>query len=273
MPTRSIRLATLCASAAFLPVLPVPHVHRAGQETSAPPTKTRYKIDQTSSQEIDASAVGGPKQSVTNHLVAYVLITLADTTGGRTMHVVVDSVVGDTASAIPKAVLDSLKGGTYHGQVAPNNRITDLRPMNGAEANTPITGLLSNFYPRVRTGWKTGDSWTDTTETTNPVPNGQLTVRTVTNYKANPAEQRDGQKASRIDAAFASSLTGSQETPNGSASFTGSGTGTATQYLTSDNRYLGGTTTQTSNLSVTGSFAPQPIPITIKQTTTVSTLK
>jgi hypothetical protein len=40
-----------------------------------------------------------------------------------------------------------------------------------------------------------------------------------------------------------------------------------------DGRYLGGSWQQQSSLTISGSFATQPLPITISQKTTVSTLK
>jgi hypothetical protein len=40
-----------------------------------------------------------------------------------------------------------------------------------------------------------------------------------------------------------------------------------------DGRYLGGTWQQQSSLKISGSFAPEPLPITISQKTKITTLK
>jgi len=261
MQLLSLSVVALAAGALAAPLNP-----------TAPQT-IHYKIDQSSSQEVDATAAGGPKQTISTHLAAYVTVTLTDTTGGRTAHVVVDSVRTDTGSVIPQAMLDSMKGSAYHGLLGANGKVGAFKPMKENDANSPITGMLNGFFPRVKAGVKSGDAWTDTSEVNNAVPNGQLTKRTVTNYKAGASEPREGAKATRIDAAFSSSLAGSQETPGGTATIEGTGTGTATQYVAPDGRYLGGTSSETSQLSVSGAFAPAPIPVHIKQTTTVTVVK
>jgi hypothetical protein len=266
MQLLSLSVVALAAGALVAPPRPAAH-------SGAAATTVRYKIEQTSSQEVDATAAGGPKQTLNTHLFAYVSVTLTDTTGGRTVHLVVDSMRSDTGSVIPQPLLDSLKGSAFHGLVGANGKMGQLKPMQDGSANSPIAGLVNGFFPRVKPGMKTGDAWTDTSEVNNAVPNGQLTKRTVTNYKAGANEPRDGAKATRIDAAFSSSLAGSQETPGGTATIEGTGSGTATQYVGADGRYLGGTTNETSQLSVSGAFAPAPIPVNIKQTTTVTVLK
>jgi len=53
---------------------------------------------------------------------------------------------------------------------------------------------------------------------------------------------------------------------------TGTGTGSGSYLVSSDGRYLGGQWEITSALQLSGSFSPQPVPITITQSTKVSIL-
>jgi hypothetical protein len=66
---------------------------------------------------------------------------------------------------------------------------------------------------------------------------------------------------------------GTQPTPQGPAKIEGTGAGNGTYYVGSDGGYLGGTWQQRSSLKISGTFSPQPLPITIVQKTTVSPLK
>lgn len=260
MPLPTLSLTALTAAAFLLPSPP-------GTMT------TKYRIDQLLQQEIDATSTGGPKQSMSANLAAFVTITLADTAGGRTMHVVLDSMVTDSGSPIPPAVLDSAKGTSFHGVVSPTGRISNFKAKKPGLAAAQLQGVLAEFYPLTRAGAKVGDGWTDTTETTNDVTGGSVRTRRVTNYTAAATEMRDGTKSLKIDAAFSASLNGTQKTPGGPAKIEGTGSGSGSYYVGTDGRYLGGMTAQTSSLSVSGAFAPAPIPISIKQTTTITPIK
>jgi hypothetical protein len=71
---------------------------------------------------------------------------------------------------------------------------------------------------------------------------------------------------------FSSFMAGTQPTPNGPARIEGTGSGKGSYYVGPDGRYLGGSWQQQSALKISGSFAPQPLPVTIVQKTKVSTL-
>jgi hypothetical protein len=236
-------------------------------------TTTKYKIRQLTEQEIDATALGGGKQSVKVGTTGFVTVTLTDSSGGKAMHVVVDSMQADSGSQVSPAALDSLKGAAFHAFVSPAGKVEGLKAMKDGGSVTAVQGLITDLFPRAKAGVRVGDGWTDTTETTNNLGNGSMSVRKVTNWKAAGNETREGAKALKIDAAFSASMAGSQETPGGTANIEGTGSGNGSYFVGNDGRYLGGDHTQTSALSVTVASAPAPIPITVKQTTNVSMLK
>jgi hypothetical protein len=237
------------------------------------PTTTKYRIDQSLAQEIDATAAGGAKQTTTFNTSSFITVILADSAGGKVMRVVIDSVRGDSATPIPPAVLDSARGAEFHGFIEKSGKPPDLEPIKGASAAAQIQGLLSDFFPWIRTGLKVGDSWVDTTAKVNGVGADSVTVRRVSAYKASANETRGTRKAVRITQDFTSSVAGIQPTPGGPARIVGSGTGKGAYYVGSDGRYLGGDWQQQSSLKISGKFAPQPLPITIVQKTKVTTLK
>ncbi len=237
------------------------------------PTTTRYRIDQSLLQEIDATAAGGAKQVISFTTSSFVTVTLADSAGGKVMRVIIDSLKGDSTTPIPTAVLDSARGAEFRGFVERSGRPTGLHPVHGTSAIAQVQGLLSDFYPWSKAGIKVGQSWSDTTAKVNGVGADSVTVRRISAYKAAPTENRQPRNAVMIIEDFSSSIAGTQPTPSGSAKIEGTGSGKGSYYLGSDGKYLGGTWQHHSSLKISGSFAPEPLPITITQKTKVTTLK
>jgi hypothetical protein len=261
MQPRSTRIGALAASVLFLPAL--------NWATST----TKYRIDQSLTQEIDATAAGGAKQSLSFTTSSFITVILADSAGGKVMRVVVDSIRGDSASPIPAAVLDSARGAEFRGFLERTGKPSGLQLRSGSPAATQVQGLLSDFFPWIKAGLRVGDSWTDTTAKVDGVGSDSVTVRRVRAYKAAGNETRNSRKAVRIIEDFTSSVAGTQPTPNGAARIEGSGTGKAAYYVTPDGRYLGGDWQLQSSLKISGSFAAEPLPITIVQKTKVTALK
>lgn len=239
----------------------------------AAPSTTKYRIDQSLSQEIDATAAGGAKQKIAFTTRSFVTVTLADSAGGKSIRVVVDSIRGDSATPIPAPVLDSARGSVFRGFLDKSGRPTGLEPAGGSPAGTQIQGLLSDFFPWVKPRLKVGESWADTTSKTNGTGADSLTMQRVSAYKATAGETHASRKAVRVTQEYTSSVAGTQPTPNGPAHIEGTGRGTGFYFVGTDGRYLGGSWQQQSSLTISGSFATQPLPITISQKTTVSTLK
>jgi hypothetical protein len=261
MLSRSTRLGAIAATALLLPT-----ADRA-------PSTTKYRIDQSLTQEIDATAAGGAKQNLSFTTSSFITVTLADSAGGKAMRVVVDSVRADSATPIPVAVLDSARGAEFQGFVERSGKPTGLEPVSANSAATQVQGLLSDFFPWVKAGLKVGESWTDTTAKVNGVGADSVTLRRVSAYKAAGTETRNSRKAVRITEEFTSSVAGTQPTPGGPARIEGAGTGKGAYYIGTDGRYLGGDWQQRSSLKISGSFAPEPLPITIVQKITVVPLK
>jgi hypothetical protein len=237
------------------------------------PTTTKYRIDQSLSQEMDATAAGGAKQKIAFSTSSFVTVTLADSAGGKAIKVVVDSVKGDSATPIPPPILDSARGAEFRGFVDKSGKPLGLKPASNLPAATQIQALLSDFFPWTKPGLKVGDSWSDSTAKTSGTGADSVTVKRVSAYKAAATENRESRKAVRVTENFTSSVNGTQPTPNGPARIEGTGTGSGAYYVGTDGRYLGGSWQQQSALKVSGTFAPQPLPITIVQKTNVSTLK
>ncbi len=231
---------------------------------------THYRIDVATEQVTDPTALGGTEQRQALTLSSFVTITLADSAGGQTMDALVDSLRADSLSPIPPQSLVSASGVSWHATVGPTGKVGALTSVKSHPvASIFLEEVLARFYPRTAGGATT---WTDTLETSTTIPNGTRTTRTVTNYQRSGAGSWGGDTGQRILSSFSSGVTASQSTPQGNVDIEGTASGSAAQYLASDGLYLGGTTQDSTSLVATGSFMPQPLPITITTKVTVTVL-
>jgi hypothetical protein len=261
MPTNFAALGALGAVALALPV------------GRLAPVTSKYRVEQSLTQEVDGTASGAGKQVLRFTTTTFVTVTLNDSAGGRTLRVVIDSMKGDSATPIPAAVMDSARGGEFRGFLDRSGKPSLLTAAGGSSAAAQVQGLLTDFFPWVRSGFKVGEAWADTSVNTTGTGSDTVTVRRVTNYKAAASETRGATKAVKITAAHTSNVAGNQPTPQGPARIEGTGSGSGTYFVSPDGRYLGGEWQLRSALRLSGSFAKEPVPITLTQTTKVTAVR
>jgi hypothetical protein len=245
----------------------------ASASTHAGRVTTKYRVDQRLTQDLDASAAGKGKQSISFTTSSFLTLTLTDTAGGKSVRIVVDSMRGDSATPVPAAVFDSARGAEYHAFLSAAGKLSELETITASEAAGRVQGFLSDFFPWVKAGTKKGEQWADTTAKTTTDGSDSVVVKRVTAYHVLGDEKRDGRKAYRIGSEYHSTVAGTQPTPNGPARIEGNGQGTGTYFVTEDGRYLGGDWQLQSALTIAGAFSNEPLPITIKQTTRVTALQ
>lgn len=261
MPTHLGGLGAVAAVTLALPVLRLP------------PVTAKYRVDQSLTQEVDASGEGQGKQTLRFTASTFVTVTLADSAGGRTMRVVIDSMKGDSTTPVPPAVMDSARGGEFRAFINKAGKPSPLTPTGTSPAAAQVQGLIADFYPWVRAGLKVGEAWADTSVNTTGAGSDTVTVRRITNYKAAANENRGAVRAVRVTTEHASDVAGIQPTPQGPAKIVGKGGGTGAYYVSADGRYLGGEWQLHSSLNLSGTFTKQPVPVTVTQTTKVTTLR
>ena len=242
----------------------------AARATQVP---TRYRIDQSLSQEVDGSGAGQSKQTIAFKTSSFVSVSLTDSAGGKAMKVVVDSIKGDSTTPIPSAVLDSVKGEVYRAFISKEGRPGLLQASSNSAAAGQVQGLLSDFFPWVRAGIRPGQAWPDTSVNTSGEGTDTVTVKRVINYRAVPPEPKQPPKSIRVATDYSSQVAGMQPTPNGPARIEGTGKGTGSYLVSPEGKYIGGEWEMSSALQLSASFTPQPIPISLRQSTKVSTIK
>jgi hypothetical protein len=237
------------------------------------PVTTKYRLDQTLTQVIDGTAMGKGKQSLSFSTSVFLTVTLADSAGGRSMRVLIDSIRADSSAPIPPSVFDSARGAEYRGFISKAGKPSRLQPVSSGRAALQVQGLLVDFFPWVRAGIRVGEAWTDTSATTTGEGADSVTVQRITAYRAAANERRHARKAVRVTTDYTSNVSGTQPTENGPATVQGSGTGKGSYFVSPEGLYLGGDWQLESALKVSGSFVKEPLPIMISQTTKVSTLR
>jgi hypothetical protein len=237
------------------------------------PVTAKYRVDQSLTQEVEGAAKGAGKQVLRFSTSTFVTVTLTDSAGGRTMRVVIDSMKGDSATPIPPAVMDSARGGEFRAFVDRSGKPSPLTPTGTSPAAAQVQGLLADFFPWVRAGFKVGEAWSDTSVNISGAGSDTVTVRRVTNYKAAANETRNATRAVKITSDHTSTVSGNQPTPQGLARIEGTGNGTGIYFVSPDGRYLGGDWQLRSALQLSGSFSKEPVPVTVTQRTKVTAVR
>jgi hypothetical protein len=129
---------------------------------------------------------------------------------------------------------------------------------NPTPSDTGTAASLGNLLPRFRGffprlppgGIRPDTAWTDSTTTTETSGGSTITTHSVNRRAAKTWEDRGGIRALRLEGSASYQFNGSGE--QGGAPFTiaGSGTGTGLQFLSSEGRYLGGESRDSTTLTI-----------------------
>jgi hypothetical protein len=236
----------------------------------------KYRLESKTQTTIDLSAFGQGAQEQVLGMTAWIGLTFSDTTGGRIVHIVVDSAKVDGTAPIGPESLDSVKGGAIHGFLDATGHVKNLTSTpNASLLMGAVQGVVTSvMFPRARAGMKAGDVWTDTSETTNTTNGSNLKTKASVNYTVGAAESVVGQNGTRLTADLSLTVSGTLESPMaGTMETTGSGTGQGSFVIGSAGQVLSGTTNSTINQNLKTAMAPAPIPVKVAQSITVTLLK
>jgi len=217
-----------------------------GLVSPAPQATQRYRIEMTQSQVADLSAFGQPEQVTDIAYEAFVTVTLTDSAAGKVYHVVLDSSkaikaggpgVGPEAGGTP--------GATYHGFVTKEGKTEDFKAMGDTTKTAGLFAqVINDLYPTIRGPLTTGGTWVDTTSTEQDAGGGVTTIQTISTYKVVGPETWQGTSTIRVDAESDISIA----MVNPQASLDGTGTGTASYYLTPGGDLVGFSRTSSGDL-------------------------
>jgi hypothetical protein len=257
MLPRSLTLAAF-AGAMFLPLT-----------GAAKPVTLKYRIAQTTEQTVDATAAGQGEQKVRIGYVAFLTVVLDDSAGGRTVRATVDSISADSlADANFVAPILSAKGTTGTGFVDTAGKLNGFESADTAQAIQmgTLRGLVTSLFPKVKATAKAGETWTDTTQTTDSVGPGPTTRSAVTNYKASAGT------ASSLKYDMTSSYSVAGSAANGVV-YEGSGRNVGSFQRAPEGYMVEGTFNDNSDLSLTHPSLTEPMPVANVSTVSIALLK
>ncbi len=239
------------------------------------PSTTKYKLETKLETIVDLTAMGQGTQTQNVSQLALITVALADSAGGKTMHVVIDSLASDIPLPGAAEAMAKAKGGWIHGFLDTKGHATISK--TSADTNDFVAELkatMTSFFPRLKPNAKAGDSWIDTTAADTKTSSRAVKSTTVTTYTAGGADTMNGEKASRIDAAFTSTAAGTVENPMaGSMNLESTETGTGKYYFAADGRFLGGTAQALGKATVKSPMVPDPIPLKLTRTSSITLIK
>lgn len=265
MFVRLLSTAALAGGLAVTPVQPDP---------ATAITTLHYKVGIVALSTIDLSAMGAGEQKNTSGFTGYFTMTLKDTTGGKALTVVLDSMSIDSATqgqAMLQAAADSSRGSSWKGLLTEKGKIDNLVFVQGGPGAQQFEAVLAGFFPRGAAHTKKkGDVWTDTLTYNSTSDAGSTSIKMETTFTAAGEGMYNNSKALTINTTSVTSSVASQEGGGGDLQIEGTGNGIGAYYVTKDGTYLGGNNTVDSDLIITTSQAPVPIPLKTHTIITIS---
>lgn len=218
------------------------------------PSAVRYVVRQRHHIEQDMGMGMQGQDMAFSVFVSATIVGPADS-AGYPATLTIDSIIPDSAAPPPAVInLASARGLRYRAHLT---RVGELR--NPVASDTAIAqslgqliGGFRNFFPRLpATGAAPGAEWSDTTSTTDPSSVSTLTVQTQAHHLAAPWETTGGERRLPIDIAATFTISGAGNAGGQSFTLAGTGRQSMRSYLAADGRFLGGESTDTTDLTIT----------------------
>lgn len=235
---------------------------------------TKYKLEIKAETSVDLSGMGGPVQVQTANMSAWLVLTLNDSAGGRSVFVRIDSLLYSGTAPVSKESVDSVTGAVVRGFVDAAGRVKNLSstPPNSLLVGQ-IQGMVNSFFPKFKANAKAGDNWVDTATVKNDAGGNNTTVVLVTTYTADGAETVTGLSAVKLSTKTTSTVTGTIENPMaGTMEVEGTGAATGTLFVGAGGRLLGGSSTSNIDQKLKIAMSPTPIPVKTVQTVVVTVI-
>ncbi|HMA41666.1 MAG TPA: hypothetical protein VKP10_16440 [Gemmatimonadales bacterium] len=206
-----------------------------------------------------------------------VIATPGDSIGLPTTFTV-DSIVVDSATRMPQQVdLAAARAYRVTGRLVSTGEFIS-GPCDTAAA-ARVASLLPrfrSFFPRLpASGVLPQTSWTDSTSATDQAAcsgGTTLTTRAANRRAATTWEDRDGVRALRLETSATYQFNGSNAQSGSPFTLSGTGMGTSVQFLSSDGRYLGGETNDSTTFTIDFTDQGVSIPRRQRARTTVTVL-
>jgi hypothetical protein len=225
-------------------------------------------MDVTITNVADLTALGQPPQEGAIKASFWLTMTLSDTTGGKLAHTVIDSVTveptGSLAQIYTAEAATAARGSGVHAYIVngkPHSAPTPTGPGPFVQLAAQATNLL---FPGVRADGKPGATWADTTNTDINNEGGSQSVNNITSWTVAGTEG----SALLLTATGAGTMSGEQ----GGGTFTGTISNTLEVTSPPSGPATKAVAKSEQSINYLISQAPDPIPVKIVNTATLTAL-
>jgi len=219
----------------------------------------------------------GNSQEIAFTQTLQVSTTIAGSGTELALALTVDSIAVDgTVPGLDPSILASARGQTVNVRVTPQGARLGVTT---SDSTNPVMMQLGrtfrDFLPRLPSEpIAAGLTWVDTTTDTQALPGGagQTSTRAVRQYRVVGWEDRDSVRALHIAVTGTYEVSGTGEAQGQPLEITGTGQASSDRWISRGGVYLGGTSRDSTNLSVNLINMGMTIPIRQVQSTTVTRL-
>jgi hypothetical protein len=201
--------------------------------------------------------------------------TIAAEGGNISMALTVDSlnVTGNAPGGAAES-LGVVRGQTYHAMFTPTGRPVSMHSPDTANAAImQIARGLRDFLPLLpETGLVPGAVWVDTVSESHSMPGGggSLATNAIRTHRLVGWETRDGVRSAHVAISGSYTITGNGEIQGQAIEMAGAGQATGERWISSSGVYLGGSSRDSTNMTVTVINVGITVPIRQVQRTTIA---
>ena len=212
---------------------------------------SRYRVESTSRF---AQEVMGNSQEVTLGQLMLFTAALAPDSGNIALTATVESLtVSGGAPGIDASMLNAAVGQAFRSRFTAEGRpVSSSVPDSGNPAIVHVGRLFRDFLPHLPASTAAGTTWVDTVRDTQTMAGGagQTVTQSVREYRVVGWETRDSVRALHISGTGHYTITGTGESQGQPIELTGAGQATSERWISAAGVYLGGTTSDSTDITI-----------------------
>jgi hypothetical protein len=231
----------------------------------------RYRVEQN--QHISQEMMGQTRD-VDGSTTMLVSASLTGAAGDLAAVFTVDSVAATSSMAGAANILASMRGKVYRAVYSPLGHATSFTAPDSGDAAAGEGNVFREFLPGLPAGaLAAGTTWIDTTILSQRSGQGlNLRSQSIRQHRIVGWELHEGVRALKISTTGTYTITGSGEQNGQQLTMAGSGAASADQFVSAAGVYLGGASTDSTNMMVNVVSMGMEIPVRQTRRTAVSRL-
>lgn len=235
------------------------------------PGTARYRLVTT----INATQVAmGQTQNSESRGEEVHTVTITKAGDGLAQTMTFDSATTTSNPPVPAPDVAALTALKYTATMGADGKVSTstVSDKSGAPAPAELASLMRSFLPRIKPGAKVGDTWTDSSSQSRRQNGADVTNTLNTSFTLAGDTTVAGAKAWKINATSSGKLSGAGNQQGADYTLNGTVSGRGTLVVSTTGVFLGGNLASDVNMTIDVPMASIQIPVTQKQTTTISKL-